>query len=159
MGQSYDFLGTPQLTFEAWRAFLHSTGGHKPEVIEPNAFAGWIRSLSIYGFAAAAFKIRCGFAAMDLGRNAYRSERTHRDVRIAGADWYYAVFQVAGRSAVTQNDQAAQLGVDLAPSHRGVPVGPRAAISHSQRREEQSTQRITPITHLLLPVQSGGLLR
>ena len=44
---------------------------------------------------------------MNFSRNAYRSERTYRDVRFAGADYYYAVFQVAGRSVFTQNDEVA----------------------------------------------------
>jgi hypothetical protein len=48
---------------------------------------------------------------MDRGRDASRSERTKRDVRLVGADYYYAVFQVAGRSMMTQNDEAVQLAV------------------------------------------------
>jgi AraC family transcriptional regulator, positive regulator of tynA and feaB len=40
-----------------------------------------------------------------------RFERTRRDVRLADADWYCASFQVAGRSAVTQNEHTAQLAV------------------------------------------------
>src|SRR5262249_60383577 len=55
--------------------------------------------------------LECGFAAMDFSRSAYRSERTYRDVRFAGADYYYAVFQAAGRSVLTQNDEVAQLAV------------------------------------------------
>src|SRR5262249_28955769 len=80
-------------------------------VIDPSAFSGWVRPISVCGLAAAALKIECGFAAMDFSRNAYRSERTYRDVRFAGADYYYAVFQVAGRSVFTQNDEVAQLAV------------------------------------------------
>jgi lyase family enzyme len=53
----------------------------------------------------------CGCAATHHGRNLYRSERTHRDVRRAGADYYYAVFQIAGRSLLTQSDRAVQLAV------------------------------------------------
>jgi len=65
----------------------------------------------LYGLPAAAIKIECGVAAMELGRGAYRSERTHRDARFAGADYYYAAFQVARRSVLTQNDEVAQLAV------------------------------------------------
>jgi AraC family transcriptional activator of tynA and feaB len=65
--------------------------------------------LSVCGLGAVALKIRCGLAATDPGHNAYRSERTQRNVRLGGADWYQAVFQVAGRSATTQNNQAVQL--------------------------------------------------
>jgi AraC family transcriptional activator of tynA and feaB len=109
MLQSGDFAGTPHLDYEAWRAWLHSNCGGNPEVSEPKAFAGWTRPLSVCGFAATALKIQCGLAAMDLGRNACRIERTHRDVRRAGADDYSALFQVAGRSRMTQNDQAVEL--------------------------------------------------
>jgi hypothetical protein len=48
---------------------------------------------------------------MELSRSAYRSERTHRDTRFAGADYYYAAIQVARRSVLTQNDEVAQLAV------------------------------------------------
>ena len=111
MHMSDDFVGTHQLDFEGWRAFLRTSCGNQPEVIDASAFAGWVRPLSICGLAAAALKIECGFAASELGRSAYRSERTHRDARFAGADYYYAVFQVAGRSVFTQNDEFAQLAV------------------------------------------------
>ena len=103
--------GTPRLDFEAWTAFLRTSCGNQPEVIDASAFAGWVRPLRICGLAAAALKIECGSPPMDLGRDAYRSERTHRDARFAGADYYYAVFQVAGRSVFTQNDEVTQLAV------------------------------------------------
>jgi AraC-like DNA-binding protein len=109
MRQSDNFLGTEQLDFEAWEAGLRSSCGGQAETIEPNAFAGWVRPLSVSGFPAVALKVQCGLAAMDSGRNAYRSERTQRNVRLAGGDWYQAVFPVAGRLATTQNDQAVQL--------------------------------------------------
>jgi AraC family transcriptional regulator, positive regulator of tynA and feaB len=70
-----------------------------------------VRPISVCGLAAAALKIECGFAAMNSGHDAYRSERTQRDVRNAGADYYYVVFQVGGRSALTQNDEVMQLAV------------------------------------------------
>jgi AraC family transcriptional regulator, positive regulator of tynA and feaB len=112
IGQSGgDLLGIQRLDFEAWTTFVRSNCGDTPEVIEPNAFSAWIRPLSVWGIAAVELKIECGSAAADLSDKAYRSERTHRDVRIAGADYYYAVFQVASRSALTQNDQAVQLAV------------------------------------------------
>jgi AraC family transcriptional activator of tynA and feaB len=111
MGGCTDFVETSQLDFERWRAFLRASCGNQPEVIDPNAFAGWVRPLSVCGLAAAALKIECGSAAIESGRNAYRSKRTHRDARFAGADYYYAVFQVAGRSVLTQNNEVAQLAV------------------------------------------------
>src|SRR5262245_24685472 len=111
MSESHEFVGTPRLDFEGWRAFLRTSCGNQPEVIDASVFAGWVRPLSIYGLSAAALKIECGFVAMELGRSAYRSERTHRDARFAGADYYYAAFQVAGRSVMTQNGEVAQLTV------------------------------------------------
>src|ERR1700704_3788341 len=109
--QSCDFVGTPELKLEEWAALLRSTCGGEHEVVEPNAFAGWMRRLSVYGVAAAAIKIQCGLAAVDHSGNAYRFERTRRDVRLADVDWYCALFQVAGRSAVTQNERTVQLAV------------------------------------------------
>jgi AraC family transcriptional activator of tynA and feaB len=76
MGQSDDVLDTPQLNYEAWTALVRSIcARHNPVGIEPNAFLGWARPLSV-----------CGLAAYDLGWNAHRIERTHRDVRLDGVD-------------------------------------------------------------------------
>src|SRR6266436_5760471 len=74
--QSGDFLDTPRLNLEEWAALLLSTYGGRGdhEVIDPNAFAGWMRRVSVYGVAAAAFKIQCGLAAVDRGSNTYRFE-------------------------------------------------------------------------------------
>jgi AraC-like DNA-binding protein len=111
MNVSDDFVGTPQLDFEGWRTFLRMSSGNQPEVIDRTAFAGWVRRLSICGLTATALKIDCGSRVRDSRCNAYRSERTYRDIRFVGADYYYAVFQVAGRSVMTQNDEVAQLAV------------------------------------------------
>jgi AraC-binding-like domain len=71
----------------------------------------------------AAVKIQCGLAAADLGCHAHRLERTYRDVRLDGADHYLIVYQVAGHSALTQNDQAVQLAVgDVAVINKAQPV-------------------------------------
>jgi AraC-like DNA-binding protein len=78
-------------------------------VIDRNAFAGWIRRVSVYGVAANAFKIQCGLAAVYHSDNIYRFGWTRRDVRLADVDWYLALFQITGRSAVTQNEQTVQL--------------------------------------------------
>jgi AraC-like DNA-binding protein len=110
-GNDADFVGAPRLHFEEWRAFLRASCGNQPEVVDPCVFAGWVRPLSVCGLTAAALRIECGFAALKFGRSTYRSERSQRDARCAGADYYYAVFQVAGRSVLTQNDEVAQLAV------------------------------------------------
>ena len=83
----------------------------RPQSDRPNAFAGWMRPLSVYGVPAAAIKIQCGLAAVDHGDNTYRYERTRRDVRLVDVDWYHALFQVAGWSGVTQNEHTVQLAV------------------------------------------------
>jgi hypothetical protein len=111
--QSCDFVGTPRLNLEEWAALLRSMCGGRGdhEVIDPNAFAGWMRRVSVYGVEAAAFKIQCGLAAVDRGSNTYRFEWTRRAIRLADADRYCALFQVVGRSELTQNDQTIQLDV------------------------------------------------
>jgi AraC-like DNA-binding protein len=109
--QDGDFVGTPRLNLAEWLALLRSTCGGDHKVSDPNAFAGWMRRLSVCGVAAAAIKIQCGLAAVDHGGDAYRYERTRRDIRLADTDWYCALFQVAGRSGLTQNDHTIQLSV------------------------------------------------
>jgi AraC family transcriptional regulator, positive regulator of tynA and feaB len=111
MHQSWDCVRTHQVEFEAWAAVLPSTCGGVPKVKEPDAFAGWMRRLSVHGVTAAALRIHCGFAASDHGRSAYRYERTQRDARIAGVDGYWALYQLASRCAVIQNDQVVELMV------------------------------------------------
>jgi AraC-like DNA-binding protein len=76
-------------------------GRFNPEGVEPKAFTGWLRPINI-----------CGLTAAELGSNAQRVERTNRDVRLDGVDHYITVFQIAGRSAIIHNDQAARLEVD-----------------------------------------------
>jgi AraC family transcriptional activator of tynA and feaB len=96
-----NFLSPPELTFESWRALLRSLGGrYNLEEVDPKVFAGWVRPQSV-----------CGFEAIDLGCNAPRIERTHRDIRLDGMEHYYALFQFAGQSKMIQNDQAVVLDV------------------------------------------------
>src|ERR1700704_1909562 len=99
MPQRDSISSTSLLNFEAWRALLRTIcGRYNPEGIEHNAFIGWVRPMNV-----------CGLAAVDIGWNAHRVERTHRDIRLDGAERYYDLFQVFGKSAMTQNDQAVQL--------------------------------------------------
>jgi hypothetical protein len=93
--------GSPHLDFEAWKDLIRTMGGRfNPEGIEPNAFAGCVCPLNV-----------CGFTAAEVGSNAHRVERTHRDVRLDGADHYFTMFQVAGKSAMTHNEEAVCLDV------------------------------------------------
>jgi AraC-like DNA-binding protein len=109
--QSEDNLDGPRLDFEAWRALLKSNCGGEVEVTDPKVFSGWMRFLDVCGLAAAAVKIQWRSTAVDLGCNAHRVVRTHRDIRLYDADHYLILYQVAGQSALTQNDQAVRLAV------------------------------------------------
>jgi hypothetical protein len=91
----------PHLHFEAWKDQIRKMGGRfDPQVIDPKAFAGWVRPISAYGLVAA-----------EVGSNAHVVERTHRDVRVNGADHYVVLFQLAGHSAMTYNEEAVRFGV------------------------------------------------
>ena len=96
-----DSIGEPALDFEAWRVLIQSfCGRYNPEGIEPSVFAGWVHPFSLWEFLA-----------LDIGSNAQRIKRTKRDVRLDGMEYYAAVFQLAGRSAISQNDQIVSLAV------------------------------------------------
>jgi len=157
MGGRADFVETPQLDFEGWRAFLRASCGNQPEVTDPSAFAGWVRPLSVCGLGAAALKIECGLTAMDFGRNAYRSKRTHRDARFAGVDYYYAVFQVGGRSVLTQNDNVAQLVVgDVVLLDAAQPA---ACFAEDSQWLRLQLPRRSLVTHLGCEPQGGSYAR
>jgi AraC family transcriptional activator of tynA and feaB len=84
------------LDYEAWRHLMRTMGGRfNPEGIDPKAFTGWVRPMNI-----------CGLTVAEVGSNAHRVERTHRDVRLDGADHYFTIFQLAGRSGMTHNGEA-----------------------------------------------------
>ena len=108
--QSCDFARTSQLNQEEWTALLRSTCGSDHRVVEPDALVAWMHRLSVYGIAAAATKIQSGLATIDHGADLYRFEQTHGDARL-DVDWYCALFPVAGRSWLTQNDHTIQFGV------------------------------------------------
>jgi AraC-like DNA-binding protein len=110
MLESNFFARTPQLDYEAWCDSIRSDYGGDPTVSEPKAFSGWRHALSVCGFPADAIKIECGFGAIDLGYSAHRIERTQREVRRQDVDYYRVLFQVAGRSALIQNNQVVELG-------------------------------------------------
>jgi AraC family transcriptional activator of tynA and feaB len=101
MLQGDDIPSMPLLGYEAWRDSLRKMcGRYNPEGVQHNAFTGWVRPASV-----------CGFTALEIGCNAHRIEQTYRDVRLDGVDHYFAVFQIAGQSAMTHNDQAVRLAV------------------------------------------------
>jgi AraC family transcriptional regulator, positive regulator of tynA and feaB len=99
MHPSGDFLTTSELDYEGWRdALRRDWGRYNPEVVDLQTFAGRARPRSLYGFVV-----------IDLSCNAHRVERTQRDIRLDGMDYYFALFQVAGRMTIVQNDRARQL--------------------------------------------------
>jgi AraC family transcriptional regulator, positive regulator of tynA and feaB len=101
MHSSGDFLGTPNLNYEAWRDAVRSIcGRYTPDGIEPKAFSGRARLRTIFGFRA-----------VELSSNAYRLERTHQDIRADAVDHYYALFQMAGQSRIIQNNRIMEFKV------------------------------------------------
>jgi AraC family transcriptional activator of tynA and feaB len=113
MLQNNDYLSTEPMDYGAWSALLRSQcGRHNVVEMDANSFSGWLRTLNV-----------CGFTAVDICCNAHRFERTHQDVRLDNFDYYKAVFQVAGRSTIYQNDQCVRLAVgDVALVDTGRPI-------------------------------------
>jgi AraC-like DNA-binding protein len=103
----------PRLDYEAWRDLLRSMSGrYYSEGIKPDAFCGWVRPVTV-----------SGFRALDIGSNAQRVERTSLDVRLDGADHYFALFLASGELAMTHNDQVVRLaGGDVALVDAARPV-------------------------------------
>ena len=90
----------PHLNFEAWKDQIRKMGGRfDPRVIDPEVFVGWVRPVRA-----------CGLTAAEVGSNANVVERTHPHVRVDRVDHYVVLFQLAGRSAVTHNEEAVRFG-------------------------------------------------
>jgi AraC-like DNA-binding protein len=100
--QSFDVTPASQLdNYEAWRDLLRSMSGrYYSEGITPKAFSGWVRPVTVRGFNT-----------LDIGSNAPRVERTYRDIRLDGAEHYFALFLASGELAMAHNDHAVRLGV------------------------------------------------
>jgi AraC family transcriptional activator of tynA and feaB len=119
--RSADLLETPELNYEQWRDLLRPNFGLYT-VRDPNAFAGRVRSRSIYGLNAS-----------EISNNIRHCERTQRDIRLDGVDHCYAVFQVGGRTTINQNDQAVELAVgDVALIESARPV---RYVNHGQEKQ------------------------
>jgi AraC family transcriptional activator of tynA and feaB len=149
MRQSNDFLGTEPMDYEAWRALLRPLyGQHNLVGVDSNTFSGWLRRLSV-----------SGLAAVDICCDAHRFERTHGDVRLDSRDHYKAVFQVAGRSTIYQNDRCVQLAVgDVALVDVARPV---TCVSEdaSVRRISLNLPRRSLVSHLGFEPQGGTCRR
>jgi AraC family transcriptional regulator, positive regulator of tynA and feaB len=105
MSQKLDaeFLGKPQMDYEVdhetWTALLSSLCGlDRPQGIQPATFTGSAHTEKF-----------CGLDAIDISGNAYRVERTGRDVRLDGIDSYFATLQLDGQSTLGHNDQIINL--------------------------------------------------
>src|SRR5260370_20835771 len=93
---SGNILGPPHLDYDAWKDLIRTMGGRfNPEGIEPKAFTGWVRPISVYGLTAA-----------QVGSNARLGQPTPRDGRLYGADHYFAIFQRARHSALSHEASA-----------------------------------------------------
>jgi AraC family transcriptional activator of tynA and feaB len=98
MFQSGSFTEPTLLDYDTWMTANRSIcGRYNPVGVDPCAFVGWIRPLSV-----------CGFELVHIGCNAGRIERTHRDVRLDDRDHLSLLFQIAGRTGITQNNQDIQ---------------------------------------------------
>jgi AraC family transcriptional activator of tynA and feaB len=69
-------------------------GRYNAEGVKPSAFLGWAHILNI-----------SGLAAVDIGWNAVRVARTAQDVRLDSMEHFFALFQISGKAAMTQNDR------------------------------------------------------
>jgi AraC-like DNA-binding protein len=103
----------PQLDYDEWRTSVREHGAqYNPVGIEPTAFSGRAHPVTV-----------CGFAALDLSCNAEHIERTLRDIRLDGMEYYCALLQVAGHTTISQNDQTVGLAVgDVAMIDSARPV-------------------------------------
>jgi AraC-like DNA-binding protein len=137
---------TPQSALEAWTAsFRSACGRYSLELVEANAFAGWVRSIS-----------GSGFAAVEIAGRVNRVERTHRDTRLDGVDQYAAVFQIAGQSTMSQNGQVVQLAAgDVVLVDKARPV---TYVSDGKSAQWLSLQlpRKSLISHLGFEPQGGA---
>lgn len=95
-----DVFATQPLDCATWKDLVFTFGARfNPEGVDEEEFAGWARVMRVFGFAT-----------LDLAANAPRVERTDRDVRLDGADHYFALFPLIGRVGMFHNGRTARLG-------------------------------------------------
>ena len=149
MRQSDNVPGTEKMDYEAWSALLRPLyGRHSLAGGELNTSSGWLRRLSV-----------SGLTAVDICCDAHRFERTDRDVRLDNRDHYKAVFQIAGRSTIYQNDRCVQLAVgDVALVDVARPVT-CVSEDESVRRLSLDLPRRSLVSHLGFEPQGGTCSR
>jgi AraC family transcriptional regulator, positive regulator of tynA and feaB len=88
----------PIAEYEAWRVTLRSSVD-KDAITHPDAIAGLVRPVR-----------PCGLAALDIvTTNILRSQRTPLDARRDGMDDCKLLFQISGRSTLTQDERTTEL--------------------------------------------------
>jgi AraC-like DNA-binding protein len=120
-------------------------GRYYSEAIEPKEFSGWVQPVSVRGFTT-----------LDIGSNAPRVERTYRDIRLDGADHFFALFPASGRLTMLHNGQAVRLGVgDVALVDSAKPVTYSADDGELWNTVSLSLPRQSLISHLGFEPQGG----
>ena len=141
-----DFLSTPELDYDGFRAALREHWGWFSAALEANIFAGKVRTRRVFGFVAT-----------DLTCNATRVERTESDIRHDDMEYYYAVIQLTGGSTIIQNDGVVNVvagDVILLDSRRPVTFVPEAEHRNAQWLSLQ-LPRQNLVSHLGFEPQGG----
>jgi AraC family transcriptional activator of tynA and feaB len=82
------------LKFEQWLELTTlSCSRHHTNIGDGQPFQGWLQLLDI-----------CGIKAADMGCNARMIERTSRDARLDGADYFCVGLQLRGSASLVQNE-------------------------------------------------------
>jgi AraC family transcriptional activator of tynA and feaB len=142
-----DFLSTPKLDYDGFRAALRENWGWFSPAFEANIFAGKVRTRRVFGFVAT-----------DLTSNATRVERTESDIRRDDMEYYYAVVQLTGGSTIIQDDRvvnAAAGDVVLLDSTRPATFVPEAEHRNAQWLSLQ-LPRQNLVSHLGFEPQGGA---
>jgi AraC family transcriptional regulator, positive regulator of tynA and feaB len=99
MSTDIDIQVGPTADYEAWRVNLRSSVDKNAAIIHPDAIAGLVRPVR-----------PCGLAALDIATaNILRSQRSPLDARRDGMDDCKLLFQVSGRSTLTQDERTTEL--------------------------------------------------
>ena len=142
-----DFLSAPELDYDGFRAAMRDDWGWFTPARETNILASKVRTRRVFGFAA-----------VDLTCNTTRLERTELDIRRDNMEYYYAVVQLAGGSAIIQDDRVVNVAagdVVLLDSTRPVTFVPEAEHRNAQWLGLQ-VPRQNLVSHLGFEPQGGA---
>src|ERR1700754_2361070 len=141
-----DFLNAPELDYDGFRAAMREDWGWFTPARETNIFSK-VRTRRVFGFAA-----------VDLICNTTRVERTKSDIRRDDMEYYYAVVQLTGGSAIIQDDRVVNVAagdVVLLDSTRPVTFVPEADHRNAQWLGLQ-VPRQNLVSHLGFEPQGGA---